>query len=501
MTATDIWNGDLLGRRDDADFLLRFLVNRVGEYQRIGRKESLVLNVDAEWGQGKSFFIQGLKKEIAKAGHPVVLINAWQDDFANDPFTAVMAEIHAYVEPLLDNSKTTSQAVRKAYAAVQKNFKKIVIASAKGMVGKLGQKMFGDATSEIAGLIAEEGATGEYAKAGAEGVAEQMEDVATAFLDRYAENLINDFNEGKSSLQTFRDSLSTFLTALDSADLSGGEREESRMKVPFFVLIDELDRCRPTYAISMLERIKHLFDVPNLVFVIATDTRQLSESIRSVYGAGFNGSGYLQRFFSQTYELPRAERRAVVDEFFASSGINMRRLSAPGGDEQHIKVFIGAADEFFNLNLRELKQCLDILQTVTTAWPFPFPIVLPAMFPLIVGFIKKWPLDNFAEQGHWFGSRTGENNKRLKWEMQMPPRSVDLISICHQIKSAIAVPATDYLEKGRPNSRTDLEGSYVYEAIAEEVRALQPVSWTGQVAARSNVLRYPDLVRRAGQFK
>ena len=57
---------------------------------------------------------------------------------------------------------------------------------------------------------------------------------------------------------------------------------EGKRKV--FVLVDELDRCRPTYAIEMLETIKHFFSLDNYIFVVATDTNQLSHSIKAVYG-------------------------------------------------------------------------------------------------------------------------------------------------------------------------------------------------------------------------
>lgn len=79
-----------------------------------------------------------------------------------------------------------------------------------------------------------------------------------------------------------------------------------------FILIDELDRCRPTYAIEMLETIKHFFDIPNFVFVIATDTQQLSHSIKAVYGSGFDGSEYLSRFFNRTATLPQGKLRGFI---------------------------------------------------------------------------------------------------------------------------------------------------------------------------------------------
>ncbi|WP_081764293.1 P-loop NTPase fold protein [Sphingobium sp. Ant17] len=68
-------------------------------------------------------------------------------------------------------------------------------------------------------------------------------------------------------------------------------------QAPIFVVVDELDRCRPDYAIALLESIKHLFDVPGVVFVIALHGRQLTASIEAVYGAKFDATAYLRRFF------------------------------------------------------------------------------------------------------------------------------------------------------------------------------------------------------------
>lgn len=66
-----------------------------------------------------------------------------------------------------------------------------------------------------------------------------------------------------------------------------------------FIFIDELDRCRPSVAIDTLEQVKHLFDLPEIKFIIATDTTQLSHSVKTIYGEGFHGRTYLRRFFTQ----------------------------------------------------------------------------------------------------------------------------------------------------------------------------------------------------------
>ena len=69
-------------------------------------------------------------------------------------------------------------------------------------------------------------------------------------------------------------------------------------------IIDELDRCRPTFAIELLERVKHIFDVPNIVFVFGINREELTKSLRSVYGE-IEAEEYLRRFFDMELRLCR----------------------------------------------------------------------------------------------------------------------------------------------------------------------------------------------------
>ena len=79
----------------------------------------------------------------------------------------------------------------------------------------------------------------------------------------------------------------------------------------FLICIDELDRCRPTFAIETLEVVKHFFDLPNVIFVFSLDMNQLSKSIKTVYG-DIDSAGYLQRFFDYICPLPEPERDNLV---------------------------------------------------------------------------------------------------------------------------------------------------------------------------------------------
>ena len=77
-------------------------------------------------------------------------------------------------------------------------------------------------------------------------------------------------------------------------------------KRPMVFIIDELDRCRPTFAIELLERVKHIFDVPNLVFVFGVNRDELCKSLQSVYGA-IDSDVYLRRFFDMEFTLPEVD--------------------------------------------------------------------------------------------------------------------------------------------------------------------------------------------------
>ena len=70
------------------------------------------------------------------------------------------------------------------------------------------------------------------------------------------------------------------------------------------IFIDELDRCKPIYAVRLLERIKHYFNDNRITFVFSTNLMELQHTIKQYYGNNFNGSKYLDRFFDLYVSLP-----------------------------------------------------------------------------------------------------------------------------------------------------------------------------------------------------
>jgi hypothetical protein len=124
-------------------------------------------------------------------------------------------------------------------------------------------------------------------------------------------------------------------------------------------VVDELDRCRPTFAIEVLERIKHLFNVPHLVFLIGADLGQLGKSIKAVYG-DIDSADYLHRFLDIEVKLPVADKLQYVyalwEEYRLEKTLAQYRV-APGRQGSMIEAFASFV-KYRNVSLRQIEKCV-----------------------------------------------------------------------------------------------------------------------------------------------
>ena len=96
-----------------------------------------------------------------------------------------------------------------------------------------------------------------------------------------------------TSYQNVKESIKVFRGTLENIAESLSEEKGH----PLIVIIDELDRCRPSYAVELLENAKHLFSVDHIVFVLAVNRSELVHSVKALYGDGFDALGYLAPVF------------------------------------------------------------------------------------------------------------------------------------------------------------------------------------------------------------
>ena len=83
-------------------------------------------------------------------------------------------------------------------------------------------------------------------------------------------------------------------------------------------VIDKSDRCKPTFAVHLLEQIKHYIFDDRITFVFSINLEQLQHTIKQYYGADFDSCRYLDRFF----DLRISER--LLSE--AGHRLHLRRL-------------------------------------------------------------------------------------------------------------------------------------------------------------------------------
>jgi hypothetical protein len=239
--------------------------------------KNFVLNVNGAWGTGKSFFVQRWAADLKK-NYPVVEYNAWENDSEDDPLSSLLAVCAESLKEHFTKDQTLIDGIKKKGGRIALRL--------GGIAAKAGlRKILGDdGVKDVCNLFSP--------------------DTENDLID-LGGMLVEEQIKKQQERKSFVNELEALVAKLKESD-----------KLPIFICIDELDRCRPTFAIELLERVKHLFHVDGIKFIISTDTEQLAHSIRAVYGSEFGADTYLHRFFDQTFKLPYHSPMEYADMLF-----------------------------------------------------------------------------------------------------------------------------------------------------------------------------------------
>ncbi|WP_421311061.1 KAP family P-loop NTPase fold protein [Aeromonas sp. 603757] len=330
----EILSADRLDRARYAEFLTNYLAAE-------GKQRNYVLNLNAEWGAGKTWFIKRWYMEL-KAHYPTVYIDAWQQDFSDDPLLTVISSIIDQLKMIAGKENPIPEGMRQRLLGLFK------------VGGKLALK----AAIKKAGLEDED-----FSLEGEE--ANQLVDA-----------LCSNQKERYESIQYLKNEIRQWVEG--AVGLSEGE-----LDYPAFILIDELDRCRPSYAVEMLETIKHIFDIPRVVFVLATDTEQLQHSVKAIYGEGFNAQHYLSRFFHRRFILNSDSLKNFIENELVLLSVNVDGIWPCFKKNASLTDFVTMMFEHFSLNLRLTTLVLDRLKIVLLSYSDERELNLPLLLFLI----------------------------------------------------------------------------------------------------------------------
>ncbi len=331
---------DKLNRTEEIEYLTRYLLNRY----KLKPEESFILNINAKWGQGKTYFLKSMQKHLEKK-HKVIYFDTWKNDFTKEPLLAFMAQIDDDLKEYQDKSKNA----KSIFKVTWKNSLPLILSI-------LAKKGTGFSIEELL-----EQSKDEETEETDNTTKDEIQNAVSSLVSKATEVALQEHNNLKQSIIEFEKNVSSLL-----------EEIKKKNELPLFILIDELDRCRPNYAIELLENIKHIFDIPKLIFIIATDSEQLSHSINAVYGQNFASEKYLKRFFHQEYTLKEPDRYKYCEyllEDLKDNEIFFNPLNQNYHPEKNLNVVLfQLLSNSFELSLRDIEQSINMLLNITLTW-------------------------------------------------------------------------------------------------------------------------------------
>lgn len=357
QTDDEIWGDDLIGgRKSSADMLYQLVMHKVAERQ-YREKEALCFTLDGDWGAGKSFFLERFTRQLKGQEHSVVRFDAWINDLSEQPLLGFMVELREALQDLASSGRQRpTKAVEQSLQTLMSSAKKAILPAALAALKHTAIRTLGnEAVSAF---------TGEADNVDGQEIALQAGDAFKTALDSY--------QDMRQAVDDLRKSLADLLQKL---------QDEGRLKLPLFVVIDELDRCRPSYALRLLEGVKHLFASPNVCFVVATNTKQLAESVRAIYGSGFDGHQYLKKFFAFEFRIPTGSSLRLTKSLITSESVLMKRRAVtgmPSGEPDEDTRHEGLAQALdlvarsFRLPPRTLQQVTFISEAAASGLPSTF---------------------------------------------------------------------------------------------------------------------------------
>ncbi len=292
--------------------------------------DSVVLSVNAPWGEGKTTFARMWMADLKRQKIAHIYFDAYQHDHCEDPFIAFTAEII----DLVDRHFKGIEGIKK--------LKKEFLSSAARVGGKLFETFARLGAKVLTNNILDAAAIEELST-----IKDDLSDKAGSLLERAVNAGLKKYVKEKDDEAHFREQLS---------DL--GRAIKKHQSLPLLIIIDELDRCRPDFAMNLIERVKHLFTTEGVAFVLLCNSNQLENYVRTVYGTGIDARNYLRKFFTIATDLPKE----IVDDNKNAFDVFSRSLySHYGIGNLQQKSYPTVLFQRYNFSLREIEQYLQLL--------------------------------------------------------------------------------------------------------------------------------------------
>ncbi len=246
VQTTEAFADDKLNRKTVAENFKNILLNT----------DLNVFSVSAQWGGGKTYFIENLIK-LMQDDSINILYNAWESDFYDSPLIPLLVELFAKLEECDEKTQLEEDIIKS------KEFAKKMCEKTSFQIGV-----------NFVGIN------------------------CSANFDPSKKMIYSEYKELKNEIKNFRNKLKNI---------------QEKLGKKIIIFVDELDRCNPMYAIKTFEIIKHLFGIPNIIFVLSIDKTQIENSVRRIFGTNEGEvNGYLRKFIDVDFQLPDSSNEQLI---------------------------------------------------------------------------------------------------------------------------------------------------------------------------------------------
>lgn len=303
--------------------------------------QPLVIGLDAQWGDGKTSFLKMFEFHY-KTQAPIIFFDAFKADAYNDPASAIAGEIYEKAQSILLQGDAVAQEVKDTLSSFLQSTSKIGF---QLLLRVLAYKLIG--STDISEFVD----------------GDQEGNLANGVSDDLANSVgVKSYTESKSAIE----SLNKALTQLSEDMRNQFESDSDKAKPKNLIfIIDELDRCRPDYAVATLEAIKHLFSTTGVVFILSMNKEQLCHSIKGVYGSSIDSSRYLEKFIHISAQLPKPTAYGIDTEPFILRTATKLSIKLNASEVMVLCEHFGA----FELSARQVPKLLIYYGIVRNKYP------------------------------------------------------------------------------------------------------------------------------------
>ena len=315
---SDPFKNDKLSRKPFAESLLSLITNV---------EDNLVISLDAPWGDGKTTFVKMWQGFLKSNGVKSLYFDAFANDSFEDPFMGLVGSIDLLIEKEFSDKPTAMEKLNEF----------------KDKAVRVGTRLLSWGAKVGIKAVTLNVIDSEQLK----GIAEDIASDAGESASKFVADKLNSYKEVLNATEEFRKNLSEL-----------AEEVHKENQKPLVFIIDELDRCKPTYALELIEKVKHLFSVKHIVFLLVMHTDQLEESVKSVYGQDIDARQYLQKFINVECTLPKYNKGPSENDYVKYCRALCDLHGLPSGDWIEAMWILA---RLFKLSLRDLQRCFTTL--------------------------------------------------------------------------------------------------------------------------------------------